>query len=201
MTKHYKEKTNKTLSIPLSRPQVFQDARAIRTCELCSVVKNPPAMWETRVRSLGWEDPLEKGIATPLQYSCLEDSHDRGAWRAPVHGVAKNRTRPSDGAQHTRTFNVWQVPCSFLFEQRWFSLMAHLSPTFPLLWSWFFAVVTTLQCRTLPAMQETLAQSLGQEDPLEEERAPHSSVLVWEIPWTEKPGGLQSRGSQESNMA
>ena len=118
MTKHYNEKTNKTLSIPLSRPQVFQDAWAIRTCELCSVVKNPPAMWETRVRSLGWEDPLEKGIATPLQYSCLEDSHDRGAWRAPVHGVAKNRTRPSDGAQHTRTFNVWQVPCSFLFEQR-----------------------------------------------------------------------------------
>ena len=39
-------------------------------------------------------------------------------------------------------------------------------------------------------------QSLGQEDPLEEEMAPHSSILAWRIPWTEEPGGLQSMGSQ-----
>ena len=39
-------------------------------------------------------------------------------------------------------------------------------------------------------------QSLGQEDPLEEEMAPHSSILAWKIPWTEEPGGLQSMGSQ-----
>ena len=45
-------------------------------------------------------------------------------------------------------------------------------------------------------MQETQVRSLGQEDPLEKEMAAHSSVLVWEIPWTEKPGGLQSRGLQ-----
>jgi len=38
--------------------------------------------------------------------------------------------------------------------------------------------------------------SLGREDPLEEEIATHSSVLAWEIPWTEEPGGLQSTGSQ-----
>ena len=38
--------------------------------------------------------------------------------------------------------------------------------------------------------------SLGWEDPLEEEIATHSSILVWEIPWTEEPGGLQSIGSQ-----
>ena len=43
------------------------------------------------------------------------------------------------------------------------------------------------------------AQSLGQEDPLEEETATHSSVLAWEIPWTEEPGGLQSMGSQRIN--
>ena len=47
-----------------------------------------------------------------------------------------------------------------------------------------------------PAMQETWVQSLGQEDPPEKEMATHSSVLVWRIPWTEKPGGLQSVGSQ-----
>ena len=52
----------------------------------------------------------------------------------------------------------------------------------------------------LPAVQETLAQSLGQEDSLEKEVATHFSVLAWEIPWTEEPGGLQSTGSQELDM-
>ena len=44
--------------------------------------------------------------------------------------------------------------------------------------------------------QEMQVQSLGQEDPLEKERETHSSILAWEIPWTEEPGGLQSMGSQ-----
>ena len=50
-----------------------------------------------------------------------------------------------------------------------------------------------------PAMQEfeeTQFRSLGQEDPLEEGMATHSSILAWIIPWTEEPGGLQSMGSQ-----
>ena len=46
--------------------------------------------------------------------------------------------------------------------------------------------------------QETRVQSLGQEDPLEEEMATHSSSLAWKIPWTEEPGGLQSLGSQRA---
>ena len=46
-------------------------------------------------------------------------------------------------------------------------------------------------------MQEMQVQSLGQEDPLEKEMATHSSILAWEIPWTEKPGELQSMGSQK----
>ena len=50
--------------------------------------------------------------------------------------------------------------------------------------------------KRLPAMQETRAQSQGQEDPLEKEVATHSSTLAWKIPWTEKPGRLQSMGSQ-----
>ena len=45
-------------------------------------------------------------------------------------------------------------------------------------------------------MQETQVQSLGWEDPLEEEMATHSSILAWEIPWSEEPGGLQLLGSQ-----
>ena len=48
----------------------------------------------------------------------------------------------------------------------------------------------------LPAMWETWVQSLGQEDPLEQGMATHSSILAWKIPWTEKPGRLQSMGSQ-----
>ena len=47
-----------------------------------------------------------------------------------------------------------------------------------------------------PAVQETQVPSLGQEDPLEEEMATHSSFLTWEISWTEGSGGLQSMGSQ-----
>ena len=47
-----------------------------------------------------------------------------------------------------------------------------------------------------PAVQEAQVQSLGREDPLEKGMATHSSILAWEIPWTEEPGGLQSMGSQ-----
>ena len=50
--------------------------------------------------------------------------------------------------------------------------------------------------KNLPAMKETWVQSLGWEDPLEKGMAAHSSVLAWRISWTEKPGGLQSMGSQ-----
>ena len=47
-------------------------------------------------------------------------------------------------------------------------------------------------------MQEMHVRSRGREDPLEEEMATHSSILAWEIPWTEEPGGLQSMGSPKS---
>ena len=50
-------------------------------------------MW---VRRLGREEPLEKGNGHPLQYSCLENAMDRGAWWATVHGVAKSQTQLSD---------------------------------------------------------------------------------------------------------
>ena len=49
-----------------------------------------------------------------------------------------------------------------------------------------------------PAMQETRVWTLGQEDPLEKEMATHSSILAWEITWTEEYGGLQSMGLQKS---
>ena len=55
-----------------------------------------------------------------------------------------------------------------------------------------------LNCKNSPAVQgiqETQVRSLGQEDPLEKGMATHSSLLAWEIPWTEEPGGLQSIAS------
>ena len=51
-----------------------------------------------------------------------------------------------------------------------------------------------------PAKQETWVQSQRWEDPLEKEMVTHSSILAWEIPWTEEPGGLQSMGLQKSQI-
>ena len=58
---------------------------------VAQLVKNPPSMQKTWVQSLGWEDPLEKGKANPLQYSGLENFMN-----CIVHGVAKSRTQQSD---------------------------------------------------------------------------------------------------------
>ena len=52
--------------------------------------------------------------------------------------------------------------------------------------------------KRLPLIQETWVRSLDWEDPLEKEMTTHSSILAWRIPWTEKPGGLQSMGSQRA---
>ena len=60
------------------------------------------------------------------------------------------------------------------------------------------AYPVTQTVKNLPTMQETHVQSLGQKDPLKKGMATHSSILVWRIPWTEEPDGLQSRGSQRA---
>ena len=54
--------------------------------------------------------------------------------------------------------------------------------------------------KNLPTVCETLVWSLGQEDPLEKGMATHSSILAWETPWTEEPGGLQSIGLQSQTQ-
>ena len=63
---------------------------------MAQTVKNLPAVQEIWVQSLGWEDPLEKQVATHSSYSCLENAMDRGAWWATVHGVAKSWPRLSE---------------------------------------------------------------------------------------------------------
>ena len=60
------------------------------------------------------------------------------------------------------------------------------------------SALVALIVKTPPAMQGTWVRSLGQEDPLEKEMATHSSILAWENPETEEPGGLQSMGLQRA---
>ena len=104
---------------------------------------------------------LREGNGTPLQYSCLENPKDGGAWWAAVHGVAKSRAR-----------------------------LKRLSS------SSSSSIQVAQMVKSLPAIQKTWDQSLGQEDPLEKEMATHSSILAWKIPRMEEPGGLQSIGLQ-----
>ena len=54
------------------------------------LVKNPPAMWETWVQSLGWEDPLQEGMATHSIILAWRVSMDRGAWQVAADGVTKS---------------------------------------------------------------------------------------------------------------
>ena len=77
---------------------VGRESKYLRASLVTQRVKNLPAMQETWVQSLSWEDPLEKGMATHSLgngYSCLGNPMDRGAWWATVHGVAKSWIRLS----------------------------------------------------------------------------------------------------------
>ena len=110
----------------------------------------------------------EKGNGNPLQYSCLENPMDRGAWQATVHGVVKSRI--------------------------WLSNLTELTNCYVCL-IWIGASLIPQTIKNTPVMQETWVWSLGWEDPLEKGMAAHSSILAWRIPWTEEPGGLQSMRS------
>ena len=63
---------------------------------VAQLVKNPPAVWETWVQSLGWEDSLEEGLAAHSNILGWRIAMDRGDWQDIVHGVTKSRTRLSD---------------------------------------------------------------------------------------------------------
>ena len=81
---------------------------------VAQLVKNLPTMQETWVRSLSHEDSLEKGMTGyPLQYSCLENPMDRGAWQATVHGVA--RVGHDLATKTTKTSNKMRIASFFFF--------------------------------------------------------------------------------------
>ena len=89
---------------------------------MAQLVKNLPAMQETWVQSLGWEDPLEKGKAYPLQYSGLENSMD-----SIVHAVAKSLTLLSDFHFHCLHTDAQKSWLSSIFQGKHSgSSMVHL---------------------------------------------------------------------------
>ena len=71
-------------------------------------IKNLPAMWKTQVPSLGWEDPLEEGMAIHLSILAWRIHMNSGAWRATIHGVTKNRT-------HNTHMCVYMCVCVFIY--------------------------------------------------------------------------------------
>ena len=78
-----------SILISLREPQVFNSVHTKWASLVTQTVKNLPAMQNTCIRSLGWKEPLEKGMATHFRYSFLENLMDRGAWQATVHGVTE----------------------------------------------------------------------------------------------------------------
>ena len=87
------------------------------------------------------------------------------------------------------------VSLFYLFKFISFSLFTYFFFVMAFLFSICLTSWVAQMVKNLLAMQETWVQSLGQEDPLEEGMATHSSILAWRSPWTEEPGGLQSKGS------
>ena len=144
-----------------------------RTSQVVLEVKNLPAnAGDMRGTGLFLESGRSPGggHGNPLQYSCLENPTDRGAWRATVHRAAESQTWLKRRNKH-----------------------AHSTLIYPILWafkivSWVSLVVQMV--KNLPAVQETHVWSLSQENPLEKRMATLSSIFAWRIPWTEKPGGL-----------
>ena len=67
------------------------NCRLFGASQVAQWVKNPPAMQEMLVGSLGWEDPLEEGVATHSSILAWRIPTDRGAWQATVHGVTKGQ--------------------------------------------------------------------------------------------------------------
>ena len=139
------------------------------------MVKNHPTMKDTQVQSLGWEDSLEKGIAThPLQCSCLENPMDREAWQLQSMGLQR--------VGHYRATN---------WRRQW-------HPTPVLLPGKPHGRRSLVGCSPWGREESDMTEQLHFHfslSCLEKEMATHSSTLAWRIPGTGEPGESQGRGS------
>ena len=142
-----------------------------------TVIKNPPAA-AGDARDLGLIPGQGRfpggGNGNPLQYSCLENPMDGEAWQATVHGVAKSQTRLSDF-----TFTLLYLGTDHL------NIYSS---------GWGFPGGSEVKASASNAGDLGSIPGLGRSPG--EEMVTHSSILAQRIPWTEKPGRLQSMGSQ-----
>ena len=110
------------------------------------------------------------------------DRRKQGAQASPLPLSRGPRLTVPSKANILKQSEVWGFNFYPALSNNWASLVAHT-------------------VKSLPTVQKTRVQSLGQEDSLEKEMATHSSILAWRIPWTEKPGRLQPIGSQRVQYA
>ena len=115
-------------------------------------------------------------------------SHDRSIiWLSQLGENFSNKSN----------FGVYLYSYWLLFLQVGYLLLQIMKMHILFSCSTLWASLVARSVKNLPPMQETQVHFLGQEDSLEKEIATHSGILVWRIPWTEEPSGLQSMGLQE----
>ena len=149
------------------------------------MAKNLLTIWETWVQSLGWKIPWRRAWQPMPVFLPGESSWTEGDWWATVRGGHKQSDTTEWLSTHTHIYTLF-----FIF----FSIMAYHWILNIVLCATQWASLVVQMVKNPPAMQETTIWSLHQEDPLEKEMATHSSILTWEIRWTEEPGRLQSTG-------
>ena len=163
-----------------------------RPCLLCKKTKGRPACWFGFIRRWLWTGGQCPVASIPLR-GALEP------WGLGWPGLAGFSLLPAlpwspcSPAHGGSSLGFW---CPVLGNKS-LCLMGKLRLLF------FFFHNSTLSAslvvqtvKNLPALRETWVWSLNWEDPLEKEMTTHSSILAWEIPWTEEPGGIHSMGSQ-----
>ena len=136
------------------------------------------------------------------------------AWRIPwteepggLNRVTKSQTQLEPLSMHTYIVDL-QCCVNFCCTSEWlsytykhiFNILSNYDLSQDVEYSSLCYTVASLKAQWVensPAMQKTQVQSLGWEDPLEEEMATHYSILAWRIPWTEEPGGYSPWGGKE----
>ena len=151
----------------------------VKICRKCMRPKSNPSE-----RKIPW-----RRDSNPFQYSCLENSMDRGAWQATVHGVTDIDTTEQLTHTHTHTrFGTsprtsMYLPVS-MAERGGCKVSRNIA----------LASLIAQLVKNPFAMPQTPVQFLGQEHPLEKGKAIHSSILAWRILWTVQSMGLQRVG-------
>ena len=157
----------------------MKQSESIWASLVAPAVKNPPEMWETWVQSLGWEDPLEKGMVTHSSITVPS-----GDWYYHLHlgfpGSSGGKEPAYNAGDPGLIPGLGRSPgegTGYLFQYSLFSLMAQT-------------------VKNPPAVWETWVWSLDWEDPQEGRMATHTSILAWRIPMDRGTCGVQYTGSQ-----